>query len=501
MTDSEIAPPPPCTLVIFGATGDLTRRLLMPALRNLRRDGLLPDDFALVGVSSRALDDDGFRDHLRKGMEQFKGGSGPGDIDWFLERSRYLTGKFEAPETYRALAGLLGAGRNALFYLATPPSQFAVIAGRLGKSGLLEEGDDAWRRLIIEKPFGHDLPSAVALNREILSVAREEQIFRIDHYLGKETVQNILVFRFANGFVEPLWNRHHIDHVQITVAETVGVEQRGKSYDATGALRDMVPNHLFQLLTLIAMEPPSCFGADAMRSEKAKVLDATRGFGTSDAHHNVVRAQYGAGRIDGKTVLPYCQAPDVPRDSTTETYVAMKLAVDNWRWAGVPFYLRTGKALARRRTEIAIQFKQAPLALFRDTPVERLPPNDLTLHIQPDEGINLRFGVKIPGPTVRIDGVDMKFRYEDAFQAKPSTGYETLIYDCMTGDASLFQRADTIEAGWRVMQPVLDAWKQEAARDLPIYEAGSAGPKEADALLARDGRRWRSIVANGNGRP
>jgi glucose-6-phosphate 1-dehydrogenase len=485
--------------VIFGATGDLTRRLLMPALRNLRRDGLLPDDFALVGIASRDLGDDGFRDHLRKGMEQFKGGDGPADIDWFLERSHYLAGKFEAPETYRSLAAHFDAGRNVLFYLATPPSEFAVIAGQLGKAGLLNESGDTWRRLIIEKPFGHDLPSAVELNKQILNVAREQQVFRIDHYLGKETVQNILVFRFANGFVEPLWNRDHIDHVQITVAETVGVERRGKSYDTTGALRDMVPNHLFQLLTLIAMEPPSHLGADALRGEKAKVLDAVHGFGARDAHHNVVRAQYGSGRINGETMLPYCQAPDVPHDSTTETYVAMKLALDNWRWAGVPFYLRTGKALGLRRTEIAIQFKQAPLALFRDTPVERLPPNDLTLHIQPDEGMTLRFGAKIPGPTVRIDGVNLKFRYEDAFQARHSTGYETLIYDCMIGDASLFQRADTIEAGWRVMQPVLDAWKQEAARELPVYEAGSAGPKEADELLTRDGRRWRPIGGNGNG--
>ncbi|WP_428664801.1 glucose-6-phosphate dehydrogenase [Reyranella sp.] len=497
MAETETAPS--CTLVIFGATGDLTRRLLMPALRNLRRDKLLPEDFAIVGIASRALGDNGFRDHLRKGMEQFKGGTGPADIDWFLERSRYLSGKFEAPETYRALAGLLPADRNVMFYLATPPSEFAVIAGQLGRAGLLTEGAGAWRRLIIEKPFGHDLPSAVALNKEILSVAREEQVFRIDHYLGKETVQNILVFRFANGFVEPLWNRDHIDHVQITVAETVGVEQRGKFYDTTGALRDMVPNHLFQLLTLIAMEPPSCFAADAMRSEKAKVLDAARSFGAKDAHRNVVRAQYGAGNIGGETVVPYRQAPDVPHNSTTETYVAMKLGIDNWRWVGVPFYLRTGKALARRRTEITIQFKQAPLALFRDTPVERLPFNDLTLHIQPDEGVTLGFGVKIPGPTVRIDGVDMKFRYEDAFQAMPSTGYETLIYDCMIGDASLFQRADTIEAGWRVMQPVLDAWKQEAAPELPVYRAGSAGPEEADALLGSDGRRWRPIAGNGNG--
>jgi glucose-6-phosphate 1-dehydrogenase len=472
----------------------------MPALRNLRRDGLLPDGFALVGIASRDIGEDGFRDHLRKGMEQFKGGNGPADIDWFLERSRYLSGKFEAPETYRALAGLLDPGRNVLFYLATPPSEFAVIAGQLGKAGLLSEKKGAWRRLIIEKPFGHDLPSAVALNKEILSMAREDQVFRIDHYLGKETVQNILIFRFANGFVEPLWSRDRIDHVQITVAETVGVERRGKSYDGTGALRDMVPNHLFQLLTMIAMEPPSCFAADAMRNEKAKVLDAVHRFGAGDARRNVVRGQYGAGSIGGESVPAYREAPDVPRDSTTETYVAMKLAVDNWRWAGVPFYLRTGKALAARRTEITIQFKQAPLGLFRDTPVGRLPPNDLTLHIQPDEGMTLRFGAKIPGPAVRIDGVNLKFRYDDAFQSAPSTGYETLIYDCMMGDASLFQRADTIEAGWRMMQPVLDAWKQEGARELPVYEAGSSGPKEADELLARDGRRWRPIGGSGHSR-
>jgi glucose-6-phosphate 1-dehydrogenase len=496
---SQIQSPPPCTLVIFGATGDLTRRLLMPALRNMHRDGLLPRDFGLLGVASRDIGDDGFREHLRKGMQEFKGGTGGSDIDWFLERTGYVAGKFEAGETYRAIADRLGRDRNALFYLATPPSEFTVVAGQLGKAGLLKESDGHWRRLIIEKPFGHDLPSAIALNNELLKVAREEQVFRIDHYLGKETVQNIMVFRFANGFVEPLWGREHIDHVQITVAETVGVEQRGKSYDATGALRDMVPNHLFQLLSLIAMEPPSCLGGDALRNEKAKVLGAVHTFGSQDAHHNVVRGQYGAGKVDDKPVEAYCQSPDVPAQSTTETFVAMKLGIDNWRWVGVPFYLRTGKALARRRTEITVKFKQAPLTLFRDTPVDRLPPNDLTLHIQPEEGVTLRFGVKIPGPTVRIDGVDMKFGYEDAFERMPSTGYETLLYDCMMGDSSLFQRADSIEAGWRVMQPVLDAWKREDARELPVYPAGSAGPKEADELMARDGRRWRSLTTNRNG--
>jgi glucose-6-phosphate 1-dehydrogenase len=495
----HIKSPPPCTLVIFGATGDLTRRLLMPALRNMRRDGLLPKDFALLGVASRDIGDDGFRDHLRKGMQEFKGGTGGSDIDWFLERTRYVGGKFEGDQTYRAIADRLGSDRNALFYLATPPSEFTVVTEHLGKAKLLEEPDGHWRRLIIEKPFGHDLLSAITLNKDMLKVAREDQVFRIDHYLGKETVQNIMVFRFANGFVEPLWNRDHIDHVQITVAETVGVEQRGKSYDTTGALRDMVPNHLFQLLSLIGMEPPSCLGGDALRNEKAKVLDAVRNFGRQDAHHNVVRGQYGAGKVNDKTVSAYCQSPDVPRDSTTETFVAMKLGVDNWRWAGVPFYLRTGKALARRRTEITVQFKQAPLTLFRDMPVERLPPNDLTLHIQPDEGVTLRFGVKVPGPAVRIDGVDMKFGYEDAFQRMPSTGYETLLYDCMIGDPSLFQRADSIEAGWRVMQPVLDTWKNEGHRELPIYSAGGSGPQEADELMTRDGRRWRSLTTNRKG--
>ena len=366
-----------------------------------------------------------------------------------------------------------------------------MIARRLGKAGLLHESEGTWRRLVIEKPFGHDLPSAVALDKRLLRVAHENQIFRIDHYLGKETVQNILVLRFANGFVEPLWNRDHIDHVQITVAETVGVEGRGKSYDGTGALRDMVPNHLFQLLTLIGMEPPSHLNADALRAEKAKVLHAVRPL---DPRRDVVRGQYGAGRIGDTAVAAYRQEPDVPRDSQTETYVAMKMAIDNWRWAGVPFYLRTGKALGRRRTEITVQFRQAPLTLFRDTPVERLPPNDLTLHIQPEEGVSLRFGVKIPGPTVRIDGANMKFSYSDAFEAQPSTGYETLIYDCMMGDASLFQPAETIEAGWGAIQPILDAWQQDPRIPLPVYDAGGMGPTEADELLARDHRRWRRII-------
>ena len=411
-------------------------------------------------------------------------------------------GDFEGEQTYAQLATMLAPEPGGvIFYFATAPTFFQSIARHLHDAGLLKQGHGRWRRVVIEKPFGRDLPSARELNKQLTRVVHENQIFRIDHFLGKETVQNILVSRFANSVFESNWNRLYIDHVQITAAEAIGVERRSQFYEQTGALRDMVPNHLFQLLAMVAMEPPNSFDADAVRTEKEKLLDAIRIQTPAEALQNSVRGQYRAGLVGGQPMRGYREEEGVAPDSRTETYVALKLGIDNWRWGGVPFYLRTGKALARRRTEIAIQFKQAPLALFRDTPVERLPPNDLTLHIQPDEGINLRFGVKIPGPTVRIDGVDMKFRYEDAFQAKPSTGYETLIYDCMTGDASLFQRADTIEAGWRVMQPVLDAWKQEAARDLPIYEAGSAGPKEADALLARDGRRWRSIVANGNGRP
>jgi glucose-6-phosphate 1-dehydrogenase len=385
------------------------------------------------------------------------------------------------------------AGGNYLFYLATPPQAFAIVTQRLGDAGLLREEDGHWRRVIIEKPFGTDLHSAQDLNRMLLAVLAESQIYRIDHYLGKETVQNIMVLRFANGLFEPLWDRNHIDHVQITVAETVDVERRGKFYDATGALRDMVPNHLFQLLTLIAMEPPTCFDAEAVRTEKVKVLEAAHPFGRGDARRNVARAQYGAGTVEGRSITPYRNAENVAPTSTTETYVALKLMIDNWRWAGVPFYVRTGKALAARRSEVVIQFKQAPFALFRDTPVERLTPNDMTIQIQPEEGVTLRFSAKIPGPSVRMDGVAMKFNYREHFNAAPNTGYETLIYDCMKGDPTLFQRADNIEAGWRVVQPVLDAWAEDRATELPIYPAGSSGPTEAEALLERDHRHWRAI--------
>jgi glucose-6-phosphate 1-dehydrogenase len=499
--DPEVKPAPSCALVIFGGAGDLTRRLLLPALNNLRRSRLLGEDFAIIGVARSERTDEAFRQEVQTDLQTFATEPlAPDDSRWFAERTYYVRGDFDDPATYKRLSGRLGEigakhkiGGNYLFYLATPPQVFALIVRHLGEAGLILETTGQWRRVIVEKPFGTDLKSAQDLNAQLLGVLSEGQIYRIDHYLGKETVQNIMVFRFANGIFEPLWNRNHIDHVQITVAETVGVGKRGKFYDSTGALRDMVPNHLSQLLTLIAMEPPVGFDADALRTEKVKVLDAIHRFDEVSARTNAVRGQYGAGTVKDRTVDAYRTAPDVAPDSRTETYVAMKVLIDNWRWAGVPFYLRTGKALAKRRTEVAIQFKQAPFALFRDTPVDRLTPNDLVLQIQPEEGATLRFSAKIPGLGVRIGGVEMKFNYGDYFKAAPSTGYEILIYDCMLGDATLFQRADSIEGGWRLVQPLLDAWAKDPSIGLPNYPAGSAGPREADDLLQRDGRRWRPI--------
>jgi glucose-6-phosphate 1-dehydrogenase len=496
-------PAGPCAFVIFGASGDLTKRLLIPALYHLKRANLLPEDFALVGISRTEESDEQFRDRLGKSLRELS--SDPiedADWNWFAERMHYMAGSVDDPSTYRGLKELLQkidsdhrTVGNYLFYMAVPAAQFAPIAQGLGAASLLKESDGHWRRVVVEKPFGTDLKSAKALNRVLLEILAEEQIYRIDHYLGKETVQNIMVFRFGNGLFEPLWNRSHIDHVEITVAETLGVENRGKYYDATGALRDMVPNHMFQLLTLTAMEPPTCFEANATRNEKGKVLDAIRHFTRDTARENVVRAHYGSGSIQGKTVKAYRNEPDVDPNSVTETYIAMKLTIDNWRWAGVPFYLRTGKALAAKHSEIVIQFKQAPLTLFHGTPVECLTPNDLTLNIQPEEGVALRFGAKVPGPAMRIGDVEMRFKYGDYFHAAPSNGYETLLYDCMIGDASLFQRADTIEAGWAILQPVLDSWSENPVNALPLYNAASQGPAEADALLGRDGRNWRAIEA------
>jgi glucose-6-phosphate 1-dehydrogenase len=502
--ETQAKPPAPCAIVIFGAAGDLTKRLLLPAIYNLRNAGLLPEEFVLIGVARQDLDDETFRRDLRASIQEFANVDVvSANREWLAGRAHYLRGDFDDPETYTKLSQRLAAtgtehrtGGNYLFYLATPAEVFAKVVRRLGESGLVREEEGKWRRVVIEKPFGRDLHSAKALNRDLLAVLAEKQIYRIDHYLGKETVQNILVLRFANGIFEPLWNRHHIDHVQITVAETLGVEWRGKFYDATGALRDMIPNHLSQLLTLIAMEPPTSFDAETLRSEKAKVLAAVHVFGPDEVRRNVVRGQYDGGMVEGQKIDAYRTAANVAPNSSTETYIAMKLMIDTWRWAGVPFYLRTGKALAKRRTEIAIRFKQAPLALFRGTPVERLTPNDLVIQIQPEEGVSLRFGAKIPGPNMHMGGVEMRFNYKDYFKAAYKTGYETLIYDCMIGDPTLFQRADNIEAGWRMVQPVLDAWVKDGAVGLPIYPAGGVGPNEAAALLARDGRHWRALDGN-----
>jgi len=495
-------PADPCCFVIFGASGDLAHRLLVPALYNLAAQGLLPEAFAIVGVARAEKSEEAFRSELESGLRQFAIGKVDDEIaSRLLSCVAYVPGAADDPATYRKLVQALtrverarDTRGNRLFYLATPPSAFAPIGRCLGQTGLAREENGAWRRLIIEKPFGVDLASALALNRELLEVLHERQIYRIDHYLGKETVQNIMVLRFANGLFEPIWNRHHIDHVQITVAESLTVGSRGRFYDATGALRDMVPNHLFQLLSLVAMEPPSRFEAHAVRSEKAHALDAIHVPPGAAALQDCVRAQYVAARVGDNEVEDYRGTRDVPPDSTTETYVALKLMIDNWRWAGVPFYLRTGKALKARRTEVAIEFKRAPFAMFRDTPVDRLARNFLVMSIQPDECIGLQFNAKVPGPAVAISGVNMTFNYQDYFDAAPSSGYETLIYDCMIGDAILFQRADGIEAGWRAVQPFLDAWRNAGPRGLAFYQAGSEGPAAADDLLARDGRRWRSIA-------
>jgi glucose-6-phosphate 1-dehydrogenase len=492
-------PGDPCVMVIFGAGGDLTQRKLMPALYNLASSNLLSRDFAIVGLAHEPMSTEQFRDKFRRDIKEFATGELKDDLtDWFNRRLYYLTGDFGDPQAYVRLRDLLqqvdkdhGTRCNYFYYLAVAPTFFAPIVQQLGQIDLVSNTDDHWRRVIIEKPFGRDLDSARTLNSQLLQVLNEKQIYRIDHYLGKETVQNILAFRFANGIFEPIWNRRYIDHVQITVAETVGVEQRGSYYDQSGTLRDMVPNHIFQLISLTAMEPPISFQADAVRDEQAKILHAIQPFSSEDVLTRAVRGQYGEGHEGQIRVPAYRSEPKVAPDSSTETFVAMKVNIDNWRWADVPFYLRTGKRMPERHTEISIQFRRAPFVLFRDTPVERLTPNVLVLNIQPDEGISLSFGAKIPGPIMRLGNVDMSFAYSDYFGSSPSTGYERLLHDCMIGDATLFQRADMVEAGWSVVTPVLDVWKALRPRNFPNYPSGTWGPKEADDLLARDGRRWR----------
>ena len=493
-------PADPCAMVIFGAAGDLTRRKLIPALYNLAKSELLSREFAVVGVARTPMSTEDFGKKVSEDIKQFATEVVDSDLwEWFLRRLYYIAGDFKDKNLYPRLKDLLdkvdrdhSTRGNHLYYLATAADYFGPVVEQLAEVGLMQDTQQ-WRRVIIEKPFGHDLESAKALNLQLLRVAHENQIYRIDHYLGKETVQNILALRFANGIFEPIWNRRYIDHIQISVAETVGVEQRGSYYDQAGALRDMVPNHIMQLISLTAMEPPVSFGADAVRDEQAKILHAIQPLSAEEVLRKTVRGQYGEGVIGGERVPAYRRESDVPEDSRTETFVAMKLLIDNWRWADVPFYLRTGKRLSGRSTHVVIQFRRAPFVLFRDTPVENLMPNQLVLHIQPEEGISLRFAAKVPGPAMRLGAVDMNFEYADYFGTRPTTGYERLLHDCMVGDATLFQRADMVEAGWCVVSPALDVWKALPPRNFPNYAAGTWGPKEADDLMERDGRRWRDF--------
>ncbi len=509
----------PCALVVFGADGDMTKRLLIPALYNLSRTNMLPKKFALIGADLARETTQSWRDRLYQMLKSYVGTAAAGfhidhidEAAWqrLAEKMLYVQGDITKPELYEELRGVLGRSEkengtqgNVIFHLAVAGRFFATVVEQLGRAKLTTEndGDPAthrfWRRVVIEKPFGHDLGSARELNACVLRTLHENQIFRIDHFLGKDTVQSIMAFRFANGLFEPIWNRDRIDHVQITVAETVGVEQRAKFYEATGALRDMVPNHALTLLAMVAMEPPVGFDAASIRSKKAEVFAAMPAVEPAQA----VRGQYGAGSVLGKSVNAYRSEPDVATASNVETYVAMKFEIDNWRWAGVPFYFRTGKHMSARNTEIAIRFKQAPYAAFQHTPVETLRPNWLVLRIAPDEGISLQFEVKRPGPVVDLAAVKMDFRYKDWFPDELNVGYETLIHDVMAGDQTLFMRADMVEEAWRIVQPVLNAWAQKSA-DFIEYESGSDGPEEAAELLARDGGRlWRRVAPSHEPKP
>ena len=492
-------PAEPCLLVVFGATGDLFKRKLLPALYNLRALGLLPREVAVVAAVRRDLDDEAFRAAATADLAEFATQRvDPAVWDELRPRLHAVSGDLEDAATWRELADRLaildaqyGTRGNVLFYLATPPEAFAPIVRRLGEAGLARERPPGgWRRVIVEKPFGHDLESAQALNRELTAVVRESQLFRIDHYLGKETVQNLLVFRFANGIFEPVWNRRYVDHVQISVAESLGVEGRGGYYDHAGAMRDMVQNHILQLLTLVAMEPPSTLAGEAVRNEKTKVLEAIRPLQPEQALSAAVRGQYGAGAVDGHEVPAYRAEPRVDPASRTETFAALRLDVENWRWAGVPFYVRSGKRLARRDSRIVIQFKRPPLMLFRDAGLEQVEPNRLEIRVQPEEAIRISMKAKVPGPQIRLQEVQLDFSYQDFGPLPQATGYERLVFDAMAGDPTLFHRADMVEAAWRVVTPVLDLWASLPVRDFPNYAAGSAGPLAADELLARDGRRW-----------
>jgi len=484
--DSDVSSDSNCVLVIIGASGDLTRRKLLPAIYNLAETGHLPRAFAILGVARNPGSDEQFRKDMHEHVEKEEGEALEDDKwRWLAERLHFVAGELQDDGLYvrirETLAKIERDHRippNYLFYFAIPPDLFGSVAGHLARGGLTSE-DRGWRRVIIEKPFGYDLASARALNVELSQALDESQIYRIDHYLGKETVQNILAFRFANGIFEPIWNRRYVDHVQMTVAEDVGIGTRGSYYDKAGALRDIVQNHMFQLLALVGMEPPISFRASEVQDEKVKILHAIQPLTPDDIKRNVVRGQY-----DG-----YRDEPNVNPRSATETFVALRLFLDNWRWAGVPFYLRTGKRLATRVTTVAVQFKQAPMTLFRNMPIDTLNPNVLLLRIQPDEGISLSFNAKVPGPFSKLGTVRMDFNYEEYFQAEPVTGYETLLFDAMAGDHTLFHRMDIVEAGWQVVDPLLNAWASDRKPPL-TYAPGTWGPGEAELLIEYDGHQW-----------
>ena len=495
--------PDPCVMVIFGASGDLTGRKLIPALYYLCQEHMLPQGFSVIGCARTPYTNERFREKMAEAVSKYLelGSESEDFVKSFGEGIYYITDDFGDQKAYDQLRNLLeqldrdrGTCGNRLFYLATPPSFFPVIVNHLGHTGLAKpKSEKSWTRVVLEKPFGHDLESAKELNRTLTSVFDEGQIYRIDHYLGKETVQNLTVFRFANGIFEPFWNRRYIDHVQIAVAESLGVENRAAYYEEAGLLRDMIQNHVMQLLSLTAMEPPASFGADAVRDEKAKVLRSIRPIPSDRVSEFAVRGQYAEGWVGGRKVPAYKSEDKVSPDSITETFGAMKLFIDNWRWADVPFYLRSGKRLAKRVSEITIQFRRVPHLLFRGAGAEGIEPNTLSVRIQPNEGIALKFCAKLPGPAMQIRPVQMEFRYGESFGTVPPTAYETLLHDCMLGDPTLFNRDDSVELSWALMDPILNRWQESGAEGLALYEAGTWGPAEADALIERDGRRWQRL--------
>jgi glucose-6-phosphate 1-dehydrogenase len=489
----------PCVVVILGASGDLTKRKLMPALFRLAQARLIPAEFAVVGASRTAMETEEFRAQMRDAVAEF---SDDKEIDpqvWesFAQKLYYVTLDIGTPGDFKQLGSLLekvngehGTQGNRLFYLSTAPQLFAEAVKQLGETGLTKSR--GWVRVIVEKPFGSDLESARELNQRLHEHLEESQIYRIDHYLGKETVQNLLVFRFANGIYEPLWNRQYIDHVQITNAETVGVEGRGGYYEGAGVVRDMIQNHVFQLLSLIAMEPPASLDSEAVRDEKIKAMTSARAFTPERVRGECVRGQYGAGAINGEPVVGYRDEPGVAKDSTTETFAALTMYFDNWRWSGVPFFIRSGKRLTKRATEIAIQFKDAPHQLFGREVMEQVAANQLIIRIQPDEGITLRFAAKVPGQVTRVRDVNMDFRYGSSFGVQLAEAYERLLLDCMLGDPTLYARTDMTERGWEIVMPILDEWaRMKSDVSFPNYEAGTWGPEASDELIEHAGRRWR----------